>query len=397
MHVYEAFDIFQGKVDADANHVRKARHRRDIFSDAFKKLEDVKQVIPSGSLARGTQLDPIHDVDLIVVFDENAHPDWGKAGSSAKAALTYVQAQVRMLLGYDSSPFQQVVGETLLRNHVVKCFLDPRFLAEDKDFKSSFAVEVMPALRSDGTLLVPAQKKDSWERTDPEYLIREVRLRQEQWPYFIRMVRVVKFWMRYVDSGVKPLAAEVLALNCLPGISTSDSPRSVALKRFFTAASPAVMVAVKDPAGHCGEIQPDLRRVHVSGLLKEAADIAANAVAWEQQGEEHKAICCWRAVFGDDFPMPPGGCPGSGGGSGGDEDGGNGGQPRGPRTQRDADEPDPSTGPYPSNGGTHDPHTGDGDTPEGSSGDRERRRLGFPPFVPGSTPPTHPVKDAPQG
>src|ERR1700722_7176802 len=64
MLVDEAFDIFQKKVDADSWYVRKARHRRDLFGTAFKRLDDVIDVIPSGSLARGTQLNPINDVDL---------------------------------------------------------------------------------------------------------------------------------------------------------------------------------------------------------------------------------------------------------------------------------------------------------------------------------------------
>jgi Nucleotidyltransferase domain len=408
MRVDEAFDIFQGKIDADASHVRKARHRRDLFSDAFKDLEDVRQVIPSGSLARGTQLDPIHDVDLIVVFDAAVHPDWGGTGVSAGSALSYVQEWVRLLLGDHGSVFRRAVGETLVRNHVVKCFLDPRFLAQDPDFKSFFAVEVMPALRANGALLVPERKKDQWQTVDPEWLIAEVRNRQERWRYFVRMIRVIKFWMRHVDSGVKPLAAEVLALNCLPDL-ISGLPRSVALQRFFTAASTTVMLAVRDPAGHCGEIQPDLKRIHVSDLLKEAAGIAATAVTWEQQDEDHQAICCWRAVFGDNFPLPPGGCLGEGGGDDGTSDPGSSdnGHTGGDRPRGNDD--DPQSGNDPRSGYGGNPRHGDGgDVPDGGDvadggrtggGSDPRRGPVIPPIVPPTTPsgPRRPVKDAPQG
>ncbi|HEX3960939.1 MAG TPA: nucleotidyltransferase domain-containing protein, partial [Trebonia sp.] len=89
MHVNDAFDMFQGKIDADPYHVLKARHRKNIFADALITLNDVTETVPSGSLARGTQLDPIHDVDLITVFDKNAHPDWGEEGDSADRALKY--------------------------------------------------------------------------------------------------------------------------------------------------------------------------------------------------------------------------------------------------------------------------------------------------------------------
>lgn len=316
MHTDDAFDIFQGTVDADAYHVLKARHRRNIFGDALKTLEDATEVLPSGSLARGTQLDPIHDVDLIAVFDKAAHPGWGEEGDSAGQALSYTQERVRKLLGDWSSLTRHVVGQTLLRNHVVKCFLEPRFLAEDPGFSGWFAVEVMPALREDSVLLIPERKNDRWHKADPEWLIAAVRHRQQRWNYFVRMIRVIKFWAVHVDAGLKPLAAEVLALRCLPDLPANELPRSVALLRFFTAAAPAVMLPVRDPAGYCGEIQPDMDRAKVSGLLREAADIAADAVAWEQQDEHHKAICCWRTIFGPKFPMPPGGCPGLADGNG---------------------------------------------------------------------------------
>jgi hypothetical protein len=318
MHTDDAFDIFQGKVNADAYHVFKARHRRNIFAEALITLQDVAETVPSGSLARGTQLDPIHDVDLIAVFDKTAHPGWGEEGDSAGQALRYTQERVRALLGDWGSLTRHVVGQTLLRNHVVKCFLEPRFLAEDKGFRGWFAVEVMPALRDqqDGVLLIPERKYDRWQKADPEWLIAAVRHRQERWDYFVQMVRVIKFWSVHVDAGIKSLAIEVLALQRLPDLPADELSRPAALLRFFTAAATAVMLPIRDPAGYCGEIQPDLDRAKVSGLLREAADIAADAVAWEQQDEHHKAICCWRTIFGPEFPVPPGGCPGLAGGNG---------------------------------------------------------------------------------
>lgn len=396
MYVDEAFDIFQRKVNADPIHVQKARHRRDIFSEALRTLGDVAETIPSGSLARGTQLDPIHDVDLIVTFSPTAHPEWGKPGNSAEQALEFCQEQVRKLLGDQSPIFQNVVGQTTLRNHVVECLLDPRFLAKDSSFRGSFAVEVMPALRTGDALLVPERKERDWQTVDPEWLITEVRRHQKQWQYFVRAIRVIKFWMRYVNSGVKPLAAEVLGLQCLPDSLTSDFPRSTALLRFFTAAAPTVMLPVTDPAGHCGEIQPELRRTRVSALLREASDMAATAVYWEQEGEHHKAICSWRAVFGETFPMPPGGCPGSGGGNGGSgysspTDGGGPGSRRIPEEGGGSgDSADYTSG---GSGGADPP----GMPPGGDSGEGGSPPPGpkFAPFVPG--PPRRRVKDAPQG
>jgi hypothetical protein len=400
--VNEAFDIFQRKVDADPVHVRKARHRQGIFRDALLGEPDVLEVIPSGSLARGTQLDPIHDVDLIAVYEQDAHPTWGEPGQSARAALAYTQGQVRSLIGDQSSIIRKVVGETRIRNHVVKCFLDPRFLAEDPDFKSFFAVEVMPAMRTVNGLLVPERRKESWQTVDPEWLIAEVRRRQQQWPYFLRAIRVIKSWSRHADTGMKSLAAEVLALKCLPPPYGGGLSRSAALLRFFTAGSSAAMLPVEDPAGNCGVIQPDLKCLHVSSLLSEAADIAAKAVAWEEQGEDHRAICSWRAVFGDDFPEPPGGCPGSDGGGRVEASGESGdARPAGGRIPGGGTGPGPPPGPggrAPDGpGGPGAGHNGGGGPGGGGSG-------GGNPVAPGTVPPaqypSNPyrrVKDAPQG
>lgn len=85
MQVSTAFGYFQTEVNAESSAVTEGRRRRDLFREGLDPLDDVVRVIPSGSLARRTQLDPIHDVDLIVEFASEEHPDWGRPGDSAEA------------------------------------------------------------------------------------------------------------------------------------------------------------------------------------------------------------------------------------------------------------------------------------------------------------------------
>lgn len=94
MSIDGAFDTFQGTVNADPAQVKTARERRDIFKGAFGGENDVTKVFGSGSLARSTQLKPVHDVDLIVVYDLAEHPGWGSDGYSAANALIHAQGQV---------------------------------------------------------------------------------------------------------------------------------------------------------------------------------------------------------------------------------------------------------------------------------------------------------------
>lgn len=308
MNLDTAFDTHQGVVNAGPESVREARRRRNVFCDAFGKLAEVEETLPSGSLARGTQRDPIHDVDLIIVFNADEHPDWDNGSGSAEAALEYTRGLVTQLLGVSGGSFAQEVRLTHLRNHVVKCFLD------DPEDPLAFVVEVMPALRpvAGGPLRIPEKHDDQWVTADPEYLIREVAQRHSEWRYFAPMIRTIKKWKDVSGLEMKSLTAEVLGLDCLPRPEAGDTlSRPTALARFFTSAATAVMSGVRDPAGWCGEIQPDLDRYAVSAASLEAADIAARTLDAEKRGDYDTAVCLWRSAFGADFPEPPSGCPGA--------------------------------------------------------------------------------------
>jgi len=304
-----AFDTHQTVVNATPENVREARRRRNFFCDALGKQADVTETVPSGSLARGTQRDPIHDVDLIIVFRGEDHPDWDTGSSGAEAALEHIRGQVTNLLGVSAGSIAQEVRRAHLRTHVVKCFLD------DPDDPDAFAVEVMPALRRlDGALRIPERGNDvGWVTANPEFLMSEVAARHSEWRSFAPMVRAIKKWKDVAVLDMKSLTAEVLALKCLP-VPQSDQllTRPVALQQFFTAAAAAVMGGVFDPAGWCGEIQPGLDRTAARAALLEAADVAARAVDAERRGDDDTAVCLWRSVFGPDFPEPLGGCPAAG-------------------------------------------------------------------------------------
>jgi predicted nucleotidyltransferase len=304
-----AFNTHQTVVNAAPESVQEARRRRNFVCDAFGKQSDVAETIPSGSLARGTQRDPIHDVDLIIVFRQDDHPDWDTGNGSAEAALEYVRSQVTDLLGVTAGTFAQEVRLTHLRNHVVNCFLD------DPEAKDAFTVEVMPALRRPGgALRIPERSNEAgWVTADPEFLLSEVAARHGDWRFFAPMVRAIKKWKDVANLDMKSLTAEVLTLNCMPAPELGQVlSRQAALQRFFTAAASAVMDGVTDPAGCCGEIQPGLDRAAARAALLEAADVTARAVAAEQRGDHDAAVCLWRSVFGPDFPEPSGGCPAAG-------------------------------------------------------------------------------------
>ncbi|HYU84729.1 MAG TPA: nucleotidyltransferase [Kribbellaceae bacterium] len=297
MGLDDAFDAYQEQVDADPTQVKEARERRDVFKAALGPQPDVLEAWGSGSLRRSTHTGPkIHDLDLVVVFDQAAHPDWGEPGESAGAALSHLAGTVNTLLGVTNGTHTKLVRIASPRDHAVKCFID---LPGDDD---GFTVDAMPALKRDGALLIPENRSKLWVPADPLDLVTRVAKRQEDWDCFLRMVRVLKVWRRRakVNGKVKSLVMEVLALRHLPG----GVCRPVALKAFFTAAAVAVNEPICDPAGLCGEIQPDLDRVGLRDALSKAADFADEACAAADARYTDDALRLWQEVFGSDFPAP---------------------------------------------------------------------------------------------
>jgi hypothetical protein len=297
MSVADAFKDFQEVVDADADSVKLARERRDAFRAAFELESDVSEVFTSGSLARKTQKAPIHDLDLILVFDALSHPDWGLPGSSASEALDHVRSRVNDLLGATNGTRERLVRLARWRNHAVKCFVDD---PEDTD---AFTVDAMPALRRNGRLLIPEALSSDWVECDPEALIDTVASKQAEWPRFVSTVRMLKRWAADQDIKIKSLAMEVLALDHLPLGRQQPS----AVKEFFV--SSAYFIAggseVVDPSGLCGPIQADLDYAEFGALLSAASDSASKAIQAQLDNNTPKAIEQWGVVFGSDFPLPP--------------------------------------------------------------------------------------------
>lgn len=298
--VSRAFELFQTVVNTDPDELKEARRRRDLFDDAFCGQPDVKEVFCSGSLRRKTHKDPIHDVDNVVVYNTGSRPSWGTPGPSAKAALDEVAGTVDRLLGVDGGTIAQEVTLAHPRNHAVRCsFGELR--------GHGFTVDVMPALRVEGGLLVPVARDDRWEVVDPEYLIRQTERRQQAWDEYVETVRVLKYWKDERKRAnplldAKSLLIEVLAYEIL----TTAQTKPVALESFFTAAAIRMrrQQPVQDPAHKCGPIQQD---VNVEALVEEltvAAVFARRANLAEAGGDDDGAIDQWRNVFGTAFPSP---------------------------------------------------------------------------------------------
>jgi hypothetical protein len=312
MSIDQAFAALQENVNADQAAVEEARRRRTMFATAFGTEPDAVASVPSGSLARGSQIEPINDVDLIWVYDPDQHPAWRGPGDSAAEALEHARDQVKRLLGSpealadlfgQEASSMRHVRHTRLQNHAVKCFLD------DPDDPGAFTVDIVPALARDPRgFWIPQQSSSEWIATDPVLLVDLVLDRHAGYGegQFVQLLRVLKRSSKDGGSPIKGLAIEILALDHLP-----DDHRPRALARFFQAALAHIEEPILDPARLCGEVQPDLDVDAAAAFLERAADLSARAIAAAERGEEAQAQCLWHGLFGEIFPEPQGGCYGA--------------------------------------------------------------------------------------
>jgi hypothetical protein len=307
MNSDDTFRSFSRAIATDPIGLLLAQWRREVFIRKLEHRPDVLAVIPSGSLGRGTQIGPVHDVDLIVIFDRASHPGYGQEGAeSAEDAIDELDG----ILQTELHPWAGTMlgKETEKHTHVVTYRGD--WSGPFKDIiPGAPPVDVLAAVRDGSHLMIPERGK-GWIKADPEHLIRLVEQRQREWKHFKAVVGMVKAWARLNDLKMKNLAVEVMVLqHCpRPGFFETMSVGD-AMTRFFEAAAAAKIKGLKDPAGHCGEIDRKLDFGRLRDALSQSAVTARQALDTEHLERSNQLTAgqvtsneLWRKLFGKKFP-----------------------------------------------------------------------------------------------
>lgn len=310
-----AFKQFETTVNADPARLKEARLRRDAFVDAFKDEPDIVDAFAIGSLARKTQMAPLHDVDILVTYDGQlvTNPPPHFVGWAGSVALRETAHHIMRMLGPRGIRLDLLnrdggsalhVRETFIKRHAVEC-------AFSLDGRGAFTVDVVPAVHHPaGGVLIPERGVDGgpacWIRSDPVYLIDCAKQFQTEWNYWVPVVRTLKYWNNLRGAGMSSLYVEVLAHTELP----RHGPRSLAIASFFRRAQRSVSRSLEDPAGLSGKIQPDLDVDRARRCLASAAELAHQAAMAEVGGRDNDAVCAWHYLFGAEFPVPLVGCRG---------------------------------------------------------------------------------------
>jgi hypothetical protein len=297
-------------IESDPIGVLLAKWQRDALIGKLEQLPDVAEVIPSGSLTQGTQIGPVHGIDLIVMFERSEHPDYGSGRESAQAAMEHLQAELLEQLRPWRGAGQGLLGETELRAHVVK-YYGASAGPYAEIVASPPPVDVMPAVREGSHLLIP-ERGTGWIDVDPEKFMRRVEQREREWKYFTEVVGMVTAWATHNDLNMKNLAVEVMVLKYCPRPDLLERlSRGEAVARFFDAAAKANIRSLDDLAGRYGEIDPSMNYPKLRGALTRAAGLSRQAVeaqyAWENRFRTSEALThpdvFWQELFGRKYPQ----------------------------------------------------------------------------------------------
>jgi hypothetical protein len=269
----QAFEQFRNNLSLDDGQKQQILERRskliDLLQDRFRS-----PVRPIGSHARGTNIPPIGDIDLMLVLQRSRSDD-----------PVMLLDEIRDVLA------EKYSGVRRQNRSVGILYGDFRF-------------DVVPAIvRSRGGYHLPDAGSQKWIFTYPEkHNDHAKKVDQGTGAMAIPMVRMLKSWNRRQLAGLKSFHLEVMVLRALGtkpasyAEGTRDALRSVAR---------AVRSSCGDPAESGNTLDTylsTLQRDQIARRCQEASDQLSRAIELDQQGKPGEAIRLAREVFGAPFP-----------------------------------------------------------------------------------------------
>ena len=323
-----AFNRFmQDTVDLPAAVTRSARSRRDYLSDSLTRLAKADpdftflkgDFVPYGSFTRRTKIQPLDDIDLLVVVSDRG---------IREAVTRNVPIVHRVKIENAKAPLARFASEEGYVNSIlvlnrVKTALGKLHHYKRAAVKRNYQAVSLSLTSHDWTFdLVPAvpvktpqgkvkyflipDGSGQWMRTDPRKdadLVTKTNARQNQ--KLLPVIRMLKVWNRRTS---KPrLASFLFEVYVLRSFSTVPAMESApqAVAQFFRECPTLLNGPCPSPAGLGTDLDADLsadKRGRVIAAMHVVAKISQEALRHEQKGEQAQAIACWRKVFGERFP-----------------------------------------------------------------------------------------------
>lgn len=270
----QGFDQFRRNLDLGAGQQQQVRERRGRLIGELQQTFRSSAVRPIGSHARGTNIPPVGDIDLMLVLERPRLDNPILLLAEVREALSTKYRNIR------------------LQNRSVG------ILFGDFDF------DIVPALgRTRGGYHIPDSHAGQWIFTNPEqHNELAKRVDRETGAMAIPMVRMLKSWNRQQRIGLKSFHLEVMVLRAL-----GTKPKSYAegTRDVLRSMARAARASCGDPGQSGNRLDTylsDIERAHISRQCEQASEHLTTAILLEQQGDLAGAIRLARAVFGSPFP-----------------------------------------------------------------------------------------------
>lgn len=286
-YVDDAFSKLKSNLEITDTESRQASSRHQAIRDHVRSYWTLDDDFLTGSYRRETKTKRLKDVDVFVVIDadgDQGHYRDESPGNVLAALLTVIEKK------WEDA---HIDGMAVVIPY-----------GKDDDVMS---IEVVPAFdRAGGGYHIPDPQAGAWIATNPKkHHEASTKKNEECGGKYVPLVKMVKAVNREMGEPVSPsFLLEVMALEIVTAPVGRYGDEIIS---FLATAADRIHEPWPDPA----RIGPDVNtqmspaeRMTAAQRLRDAQEIAENAVDLQDEGKERAAVDEWRRIFGSRMPRP---------------------------------------------------------------------------------------------
>jgi hypothetical protein len=285
LSISEIFEEARARIAVDDAVLKEARIRRDRIRDIVEEEFATLRTFPSGSLAHGTQNDPLNDADAGVVLDRRVYEGLGPDGEGPSAIVEKVRSVLREVLREDYPNVRFFTGG--------RRAIRINFMESLQPGADNFTADLIVAVRRDeGGIWIPDLDNDEWDPSHPERHVELVIARSKATDsHFARILRLAKH--ANAHHGRTVFSFNIMALGLESITEKVSLPEGLALL-LRHAADSLDKGLTEDPAGISGTIGVNVsRRKDAARRFKEMAQLAEEALELDAHGQTAQAQGNW--------------------------------------------------------------------------------------------------------
>lgn len=315
-------------VDLDPGQVELARTSRDYLQKQIDFLPGKDSTFPylagryvaTGSFARKTKIQPLDDIDFLVIMSSGDTNEVWVAGPPGTSRLD---------LGANTSPLRYLIDANRYINStkVMNTFKSAlgtvanyqkaeirrdgeavtfQLASYPWNFDIVPVVEVHNGAGGIGYYLIPNGKGD-WMRSDPRKdASATTTANQQHNGLLLPLIRLIKYWNRRPLCPTLP--SYYLETICLKTFASQAPLTSLpeGLSTFFQYAPAQIAAPCPDPRGFGPPLDAgwewQMIKPRIITAMRNAALLARNALLADQHGQVATALNYWHRIFGEGFP-----------------------------------------------------------------------------------------------